>query len=743
MSRNSRSAQNARSSSAVLRALSDDELKPPPSRLKGRPLRPEPFRPEAGREAEADGAPLTKFGGRFREVFAEAQGVSIDEVDLGLVRLVEALNADTQANLAALAAPQTKRTEQGVLHQVRLRVNTPIVQPWMLNGRALRRMGAELDGHARLVTEAAEHERYSLPVMEVGGAEDVREIIGAQRRLLGLDTYAQADGKKKDRIDSIVRFGVLEAPDVVLTELRTAGGEQTAWTCQAFEGAQRLFSSILALDVLANRSTSSVGTAHWFDSTLPRMRNFEPADLRRLDEQLRYTTSAAASYFPGSDIPTWLDTIAATTPAAVAFQLLRTMEVSLVIAVTPDPTTTTDEDFPVVSVLQEMIRSYHMPGKAKDSWLLGDVQGLIAIGVIDELHRQRRITDRERSAWLGEQAVSWQGPPVVADGAPGNRLTMITKLLAAMTAQAAVPSGPDAGQRRESLEIVNDHLRRNSIWRSPDERARVGAAQAVVALRVHKSGDEGTIAAALIGTFNSPWFWRAAEHPTGSWVSLLDMPIHELAEKARAELASSLQEPGPAQRALAALGGVALMTNPLLVEQGKALTRTGRGGGGKAANVRASDPVILLQRMVANPRGLDQLEDAAAALVAPESPAVPADRIEPTEFLTDLWLRDLWLGKDPDESDDPITEFTRQIQLIIEKVTDAHRESTDLRTATRDDILKVPDEDRDADAPSESLFEAIGINAQAADDTVNLLRELTEFFTLGKLYAKVAGGPTR
>lgn len=739
MSRSARPSQNARSSSAVLRALIDPELAPPASRIQDRPLRPEAFRPEAGRPNEADGAPLTKFGWRFREVFSEAQNLSIEEVDLGLVRLVEALNADTSANLNALAAPQMKRTEQGTLHQVRLRVNTPVVMPWLLNGRALRRLAAELDGHARLVTEATVHERYSLPIMEVGGAEDVREIIGAQRRLLGLGSYAQADGKKKDRIDSLLRFGVLDAPDVVLTELRT-NDRQSAWTCQAAEGAQRLFSSILALDVLANRSTSSVGSAHWFGEGQPRLRSFEAADLRRLDEQLRYTSSAAAAYFPGNDVPTWIDTIAAITPGAVAFQLLRTMEVSLIIAITPDPTTTADEDFPVVGVIEEMIRSYHMPGKAKDSWLLGDVQGLIAIGVINELHRQQRISDRERSAWLGEHEVSWQGPAAEPDGGPGNRLTMITKLLAAMTTQGAIPAGPGPEQRRQSLEIVNDHLRRNSIRRHSDERARVGAAQAVVALRVHSSGQEGTIAAALLGAFNSPWFWRAAEHPDGSWMSLIDLPIHELAQKARAELASSSQEAGPARRALAALGGVALMTHPLLVEQGRALTRTGRGGGGRTGlTVRASDPVILLQRMVLSPRGLNQLEDVVASLVAPDQLALPYDR-ETSDVLTDLWLRDLWLGRNQDELDDPITEFTRQIQLVIELVTDAHGESVRLRSATRDDMLEVPEDDRDPELPGDRLFEAIGINTQAANDTIVLLQGLTEFFTMGKLIANLRGG---
>src|SRR4051794_36478021 len=109
---------NRKTSSGVLRPLDKPETAPPASRLNGRPLRPAPFRPERNAALEADGAGLTKVGARFRDKFADLHDIDPSEVDLGLVRLVEALNADTEANHAALSALQLKRTEFGVLHQV-------------------------------------------------------------------------------------------------------------------------------------------------------------------------------------------------------------------------------------------------------------------------------------------------------------------------------------------------------------------------------------------------------------------------------------------------------------------------------------------------------------------------------------------------------------------------------------------------------------------------------------------------
>ncbi len=727
----------SRSSSAILKPLTDPELAPPVSRIKNRPLRPEPFRPERNSTLEADGEGLTRYGRRFREVFAEAQGISAADVDLGLVRLAEALNADSDRNLKGLAGPQVTRTERGTLTQVRMLVNTGICTPWILNGRALRRLPAALGGEAHVATTAEDHELYSLPVMTVGGAEDVLAVVSAQRELLGLDGLPN-DRKKLDRLDSIVQHGVLNPPDVVLTQLVTESGEH-CWTAQAAEGAQRLLLSLLAMDTLANRSTAKVSTSHWFDAE-PQLRDFSPKDLRRLEEDMRYPSSDAAGYFPGADIPTWLDSYASIHPGAVAFQLLRTMEINLVIAIAPDDNTA-GEAARASTVLQELIRSYHVPGKMKDPWQLADVQGLIAIGAIDELRRQGRISDRERSAWLGEQEVPWSGSAVNEGGPAHNRLRMVTKLLATLTAQNAAPAGDQPNV--DSLEIVNEQLRRNSSRVHSDERARVAASQAAVALHEEGRGNEGTISAALIGTFNHPWFWRAEEHLGGSWVSMLDLPLPELAAKARAELAADVTEAGPAQRALAALGGVGLMVNPALVKENRALSRTGRGGGGKTANVSASDPSALLQKMVAHSRGLDQLEDAASALTASAQVQIPVDR-ETDDVLEDLWLRQLWFGDvDRTPSPDPDTEFTRRIQELVTAVESLEAAAAELRDATVDDILEVPTADRDPQVTQPPLYEVLGIPTRPADEALEKIRLLQEFFTLGKLYAQVARGTGR
>ncbi len=735
MSRSSSRTSTAKSSSTVLKPLSEPELAPPVSRIEGRPLRPEPFRPESGRPVEADGKPLTKFGWRFREVFATYHKVEEHQVDLGLVRQVEALNADTDKNLTALAAVQAKRTEHGVLHYVRVIVNTPLLAPWLLNGRALRRMGAELRGASRVVTTATDHPLLALPTMRVDSPETVLDIIAAQRRLLGLESYTSTGGKKekRDRVDSIVQFGVLEPPDVVLVQLRSNNG--SAWVAQAAEGAQRLFSALVGMDQLASRSVGLLAAEHWLNGE-PALRDLTPSDLERLAGELMFPASAAAGYFPGRDTKQWLETTAQEFPAAVAFQLLRTVEINLIIAVEPDPQVTIGEHHPVSSTIQEMIRSYHVPGKAKDQWDLADVQGLIAIGAVDELLEDGRITAADRSAWLGETLPDWEG---AGDGSP-NRLVSVAQLVATVTAQKAAP--PAVGMGEDSLEIVNRHLRLNGQRVHPDDRAKVAAAQAIVALGMNGTGKENTIQAAIFGAFHAPWFWKADEHIGGRWPALLTTPIQELTQKALAELKSSTgaESCGPAQRALAALGGLALMSNPGLLAEDKALTRTARGGGGKAVNVRASDPNVLLAAMVQDERGIYQLHDAVIALTANAQPMIPLDREGDHHELDEFYLRELWLGESSKKKEDnPLSEFARLVKELAEVITEGSTQADFLRDALPGDVLGLDRaDDDDPELWDEAIYERIGVNEQTADDALPALQKLVEFFTTGKAYARAA-----
>lgn len=729
----------ARSTSTVLAPLADPELAPPVSRIYGRPLLPESFKPEAGRPVEVDGKGLTKFGGRFRQVIAQVSGVDESDIDLGLVRLVEALNADTAHNLTSLAAVQTKRTEHGVLRYVPMLVNTPLLWAWLLNGRALRRLGAELRGGSRMVTTATDHPVLPLPTMRVEGPETVLEVTAAQRRLLELESYASTGNNpvKRDRVNSIVQFGVLEQPDVVLVQLLSDDG--SAWVAQAAEGAQRLFSSLVGMDQLASRSVEMLASEHWFAGT-PALRDFTPADLQRLAGELRFPSSAAASYFPGRDKEAWLASTATTTPAAVAFQLLRTMEINLVIAVEPDASVTVGEAHAVSSTINEMIRSYHVPGKAKDQWDLADVQGLIAIGAIDELMEIERITPADRSMWLGETLPDWSGGH---DGTP-NRLVTVAKLIATLTAQHAAPAADGAGG--DSLTTVNRHLKLNGMRVHAVDRAKVAASQAIIALGRNNTGKENTLAAAIHGTFHAPWFWKTDEHAGGQWPALLAAPLDELTEKALAEAKASTspESCGPAQRALAALGGLALMANPGLLDADKALTRTARGGGGKAADVAAVDPYVLLSTMVREERGIHQLHDAVVALTANAEPAVPIDREDSLE-LDEFYLRELWLGETTKKKEDnPLAEFARLVKELADEVGARSAQADYLRDALPGDLVGL--EQGDGDDPElwdEAVYERIGVDEQTATAALPALQNLVEFFTTGKALARAAARAAR
>lgn len=724
---------NARSSSTVLDPLKDPALAPPVSRIQGRPLLPEAFKPEAGRPAEADGKPLTKFGWRFREVVAEVSGLDEADVDLGLVRQAEALNADTDHNLAALSAVQTKRTEHGALRYVRVLVNTPMLYPWLLNGRALRRMGAELRGASRIVTTATDHGVLPLPTMRVAGPEAVLDVVGAQRRLLGLESYTATGAKKekRDRVDSIVQFGVLEQPDVVLVQMTSDSG--SAWVAQAAEGAQRLFSAQVAMDQLASRSVGMLASEHWLSGE-PELRDVTAADLQHLAGELKFPASAAAGYFPGRDTKDWLDTTAENTPAAVAFQLLRTMEINLIIAVEPDKQVTADEQHPVASTIQEMIRSYHVPGKAKDQWALADVQGLIAIGAVDELLESGRVSADDRSNWLAETLPDWDASP--------SRLVTVARLVATLTAQHAAPS---AGGGEDSLLTVNRHLKVNGQRVHSDERARVAAAQAIIAFGSSNSGKENTLAASIVGAFHHAWFWKTDEHPGGRWPALLTTPLKELVAKALAEAAGSTSPEtcGPAQRALAALGGLALMSNPGLLADDKALTRTARGGGGKATTVKASDPHMLLAAMVREERGINQLHDAVVALTANAEPTIPLDR-EDAHELDEFYLRAMWLGETTKKEDNPLAEFARQVKELADAIGEGSAKADFLREALPGDLLGLErSDDDDTSLWDEAVYERIGIDEQTADAALPALQRLVEFFTTGKALARAAARAAR
>jgi hypothetical protein len=724
-----------KTASSFFQLFDNPDRAPQPSQLLGRRLLPEPFVPERGRPIEADGVALSKFGGQFRVVFSGLNGVHAEQVPLGLVRLAEALNADTDTNLAGLAHPVPKYTEYGVLWTVPLIVNTPLLLAWLINGRALRRLAARLKGAIKVVTTTSDHPHFSLPAMQIEDADQVLELVDVQRELLRFQRHTP---ENRDFVETIASQGVLNPPEIVFCELSAADGG-SAWTAQAMEGARRTFAAQLILSLLMGRGdASSLATQHWLSGG-GEVRDLRPDDLRVLDEALQFAHTDAAGYFPGRDARVWLDNVAINQPAAVAWQLLRTMRINLVIAVDPTERSQQRYPHPVSAVVQEFIRSQHVPGKSKRQWDLADVAGQAAIAIIDRFDQETRVAHGSRSVWLGETDTTWDAP-YEGRSTSTNRLVEATRLIAALTTEGAVTI--EGG--KDGLRYVNDTLRDNAMPVSPKERARVAASQAVVVLDQSESGRENALAATLESTFRHPMFWRTSEHPQGNWTALIGEPLDMLAAQASAEseamrLTRTVDAFGPAQRALGALGAVALAANPEMLVNGTALSRTGRGGGGHEATVSAADPPRLLAAMLREQRGIEQLVDAILALVAVRQPILPVDR-HTGEPLIDLGLRKEWLGdhRQPDDDKNPQQAYLLMLHAILNRQRESWDEAGRLRTATTETIFN-PDlpEDQQSDE-AEVLFETIGVPADLADEVRTLLRSLEEFFVDGRALGRAA-----
>lgn len=725
-----------KTASAFFEVFDDADRAPEPSQIFGRPYVPEAFVPEKGQPVQSDGAALTKFGAQFRVVFARYNGVTPDDVPLGLVRLAEALNAKTDLNLAGLANPIPKYTEYGVLWTVPLVVNTPMLLAWLINGRALRRLASRLKGAVKVVTTTVDHERFCLPAMNVQGPDQVLELLDMQRELLGFQRYTQ---ENKPFLEPLTRQGVLTPAEIVFCRLTDADGG-SAWTAQAMEGARRTFASQLIMSLLMGQGdASTLATQHWFEGTAG-LRDLQPKDLQGLGDELSFPETTAAGYFPGRDVRAWFDGVAATQPMAVAWQLLRTMRVNLVIAIDPSERTRRRYPQPVSSVVHEFIRTQHVPGKSKRQWEHADVAGQAAIAIIDRFDQENRIAATSRSRWLGESDTTWDAP--YEDGpSSSNRLIETTRLIAALTVQDALKKSGGA----DGLPYVNETLTDNAMPVSPKERAHVAASQAVVVLGQSDSGRENALAATLESTFRHPMFWKAREHTQGdNWSDLIGTPLDDLAAQAASESAEQKRAGeqghfGPAQRALGALGAVALAANPEMLSHGTALSRTGRGGGGRHGAVSAADPPRLIDAMLRDQRGIDQLVDAVLALVAVRRPILPVHR-ETHEPLTDLGLRREWLD-DPrrgDDDDDPVKSYLARLHDILK----AHRESWDeaerLKIATTETIFDpdLPEDQRSPDA--EVLFETVGVPPEIADEARTLLRDLEEFFVEGRAFGRTA-----
>lgn len=676
-----------------------------------------------------DGEPPTKLGQRFRQRFAELNDLDEDDVDHGLIRDVEALSADHDANIQGLAHPYRVRNHAGEQVVVRMAVHTPLVGTALINGRMLSRVGRKLDGKARALTSASgDHPKFPMPRLELDSPEQAMLVTEAQRQVERLRDYAHHD---QNFLDSLALEGVITAPVVAFFQLVDPRGNsgyhsQTDDGWRRCQGAREIMSELLGVN-------TDLSYKHWEDPDDGSLtvRSHTAESIRRVLDLLRFTGSDKAKllYPPSKNaksVDTWRRDVADHNPDVRAFHRLRTTDVELVLAVRPLPRKSPFDVFYLD------MAGRHVPGLSAKEWDKAGVEGVVAVRAIDTLVDNGEIHDATRSVWLGEDSTPWQDEPTRAPFR--NRIVAGTSLMARLTTD---------GDNTRRRDVTRRALVEHGLPNHPDRAATVAAAQATVVFGVDGTAQVGRVSAALASVFKHASLWKDHEHPEGFWAEHLTQDPQGIHDAAVAELGhpyapkdKNVGDLGPHQRTLMALTAVAHITNPALVEADHSLTRTGRGGRGQ---VSKSDAIAVVQRMVRDTDGLARCLAVVQAAVAAE-PFVPLDPIT-GEAMTEEWLRSVYLAEDADDPEssgpDPLdaeSEWWKNIKDATEKAVLLKDTVAEMKERPVPPELLGMEEDEYDEETAPLMFQQYGVPKDDADAIRDAVGAVEEFATEGKAF---------
>ncbi|MFI2279616.1 hypothetical protein [Nocardia beijingensis] len=596
---------------------------------------------------EYDGQPLTRFGNRLRAEIGKLSGIQLDDVPLGLIRVLEAASADDAYNIGQLGRIQITRTGSGIMHGALLRLHSPMVAPSVINGRILAQTQATMSKGGRVpILRAVDAGTLRLPRLVVDSADQVITQAEEARRLLGLADYRNDD---REFIDDLLLKGVKEPP-LVVPFLIDAADRGSGWLLQAVDGARRTTATHEILHNLGAGAAYKAAVHHWSDGRGgSAIRDMTAADVVSARQLLCFENAPLRGLFPlaagrsvqdADRVAAWKRNVAAGSLAIRAAHRVRTYFAFVVLHV--EAFAPADFPNPVWHVVNDAVRQRHMPKAAAKQWDPQDVWALYAIDVIDELGSRGAIDSVQQNALLNPAAVDLVDTmPVVGDRAYRNRLVAIAHFAALVCTGATV-------------ELTNAVLAKNQERIHSHERGQIVGAQARILLGLHNLADGASIAATITSICKHKVFYRLPCHPLPTkWPHVIAKSPDELLERAVHELYTQYNQDaadradvggyGPHQRALGLLGGIALVINPALRASDEHLTRTGRGGRGhRPGDISRQDPPILLQRMMETDEGLAQLAEVIRATTSP-TPRIPRDRFG-TE-LTETQLRTVFLPK--------------------------------------------------------------------------------------------------
>ncbi|SER40228.1 hypothetical protein [Actinokineospora terrae] len=690
---------------------------------------------------EADGAPLSRFGARLRATIAKLRAVSPEQVPLGVIRALEAASADDEHNIRQLAQTQISRTGSGTMYGALLRLHSPVVEPSMINGRILAQTQAAMAGeeHAPVV-RAVDAEALRLPRLLVDSADQVRHQADEARRLLSLDLYKYKGSDDREFIDDLILKGVKEPPLVVPFHL-DAGESGSGWLLKAVDGARRTTASQMILHSLTGRD-ARFAMRHWSDGKGNlEIRDMTATDVLLARRLLTFEESSLTGLFPMASGHTardqerqdqWRQTIAVRSPAIRAAHRVRTYFAFVVLDVEAFGGATFPH--PAWQVVNDAVRQRHMPRAAAKQWAANDVWTLYAIDLIEEFASRGIVDEVERAALLNPRAVDFADiTPVSPERPYRNRLAAIAHL-------ATLACTGD------TVDITNQVLAENQERRHSHERGQIVGAQARLLLGLHADADGNSISSTITSMCKDKVFYRLDLHPGAmTWAHLIGGSPEDLLAGAIGDMVQRyVQKPadraevgpfGPHQRALGFLGGLALVTNPRLLELDEHLTRTGRGGrGGRASTIGRHEPAVLLRHMMSSDEGLRQLAEIVRATTLPV-PRVPADadgaltetRLR-TEFLPELGqsAKDVRFVPHEDTGLDPRVVWLMMSDQLEELVEGLTEHVAQMRGHEFDDRVVGP------------ALELEGLPVEVVDPLKLKVNELAEFLADASAFWRIA-----
>lgn len=593
----------------------------------------------------------TAYGEAVRKLVAQANDVPPSDVDDGLVRLLEALNADTNYNKARLSAgPEYRSTEAGTLLVITQRAHVPLTMDDPDNGRnsddlALARVPTVLDEH--------DHDVLALPVQRVHDAEHLKQLIDINVESLGFEA---AVNDTKDRLDlekvgsQGVHKPLLIAPTMFVDDVGNS-----SWGAVKRDGNRR-GSAAARVIRQATGKDPRLAMAHMDNGDGLVLRDLTEADIRRTRQLLRFGDHGDGRLFPkkGSDkaIEVWLNGPVKADRAIAAFVRARTVEVEIVVGV-HRPLRDGLRN-PSIDLIDQEVRRRHIPEAADKPW---DASAARTMIVKDQLKAIREVLEDHDEPDAAPLSVSdvdrllanshdlhWNEPglrhlavgdePVVPvrfgpegaenigehvdleDQVPGidtNLVRLSTKFMITMV-----------GRGHKASKPINQVLRDYSVAALPKQRAQAASHFASLVVNATLGTSANRITAALGRTFDHSMFWELDDHEGTDdghpWWWLLDTDVLELyamavQEHRNPDERETPRKPdcgrhGPATRALAALGALALIVNPASRDQDGQLTMNGMGG---VRGDTAVDASAIISAMLRHEEGLAQLAEAVVA----------------------------------------------------------------------------------------------------------------------------------